>query len=118
GLLLLGADSPGAAALKASARSRVETFGTAEDADWQAYDVEPVGASTRFLLRRGVSPFGRFEVPLVGLHNVRNVMAAIAVATEAGISAERIAEGLKLFAGVKRRLEVVGKTAGVVVYDD
>ena len=57
-------------------------------------------------------------MPLIGAHNVRNALAAIAVAAEVGISAERIAEGLRRFAGVKRRLEIVGTAAGVTVYDD
>jgi len=49
---------------------------------------------------------------------VRNALAAIAVATEVGIRRERIEEGLRAFAGVKRRLEVVGVADGVTVYDD
>jgi UDP-N-acetylmuramate: L-alanyl-gamma-D-glutamyl-meso-diaminopimelate ligase len=118
GLLLVGADSPAARALTAGAKSRVETFGTGEDADWQAHDIRPAGASTSFAVRRGGSPFGTFEVPLVGEHNVRNALAAIAVATDIGIDASRIREGLRSFAGVKRRLEVVGVAAGVTVYDD
>jgi UDP-N-acetylmuramate: L-alanyl-gamma-D-glutamyl-meso-diaminopimelate ligase len=118
GLLLIGADSPGARALVDRAASRVLTFGTAPDVDWQAADLEAEGALTRFNVRRGGSPFGEFELPMVGAYNVRNALAAIAVATEVGISAERIAEGLRLFAGVKRRLEVVGVADGVTVYDD
>jgi len=98
--------------------SRVETFGTGEGLDWQAHDLEPAGASTWFKIRRGGMPFGVFEVPLVGAYNVRNATAAIAVATEVGISVERIAEGLRAFAGVKRRLEIVGVVDGVTVYDD
>jgi UDP-N-acetylmuramate: L-alanyl-gamma-D-glutamyl-meso-diaminopimelate ligase len=39
GLLLLGADSPHAAELRASAVSPVETFGTADDATWHAADI-------------------------------------------------------------------------------
>ena len=118
GLLLIGADSPGARALADAAKSRVETFGTGEGLHWQAHDLEPAGASTRFNVSRSGAFFGRFEVPLVGAYNVRNATAAIAVATEVGISVERIAEGLRLFAGVKRRLEVVGDAGGVTVYDD
>jgi UDP-N-acetylmuramate: L-alanyl-gamma-D-glutamyl-meso-diaminopimelate ligase len=118
GLLLVGADSAGARTLTETAVSRVETFGTSEDVDWQAHDLEPAGGGTRFNVRRGGSPFGRFEVPLVGAHNVRNATAAIAVATEVGTSVERIGEGLRSFAGVKRRLEVVGIADGVTVYDD
>jgi UDP-N-acetylmuramate: L-alanyl-gamma-D-glutamyl-meso-diaminopimelate ligase len=118
GLLLLGADSPGALALKESARSRVATFGTGSGLDWQAHDLEPRGTSTRFRVRRDGMPFSDFEVPLLGTHNVRNALAAIAVATEVGISPERAAEGLRRFTGVKRRLEVVGAVSGITVYDD
>jgi UDP-N-acetylmuramate: L-alanyl-gamma-D-glutamyl-meso-diaminopimelate ligase len=49
---------------------------------------------------------------------VRNALAAIAVATEVGVSGQKIAEGLRLFAGVKRRLEVIGTVGDVTVYDD
>jgi UDP-N-acetylmuramate: L-alanyl-gamma-D-glutamyl-meso-diaminopimelate ligase len=118
GLLLVGADSEGARAATERAVSRVETFGTGDGLDWQAHDLEPDGGVTRFKVRRGGSPFGRFELPLVGAHNVRNALAAIAVASEAGVSAERMADGLREFAGVKRRLEIVGVADGVTVYDD
>jgi UDP-N-acetylmuramate: L-alanyl-gamma-D-glutamyl-meso-diaminopimelate ligase len=118
GLLLIGADSPAARALTSHAVSRVQTFGTAPDAEWQAHDLEPAGASTRFRVRRGGSPFGTFEVPLVGAYNVRNALAAVAVAVEVGIGPERITDGLRAFAGVKRRLEIVGVADGVTIYDD
>jgi UDP-N-acetylmuramate: L-alanyl-gamma-D-glutamyl-meso-diaminopimelate ligase len=118
GLLLVGADSAGALALKSSAVSRVATFGTAGGVDWQADDIEAASTSTRFRVRKGGRPFGAFEVPLLGAHNVRNALAAIAVASEIGIGADRVAEGLRLFAGVKRRLEVIGRADGVTVYDD
>jgi UDP-N-acetylmuramate: L-alanyl-gamma-D-glutamyl-meso-diaminopimelate ligase len=96
----------------------VETFGLGEDVDWQAHDLAVSGASTRFGVRRRRSPFGVFDLPLVGAHNVRNAWAAIAVATELGVGPERIAEGLSRFAGVKRRLEIFGTADGVTVYDD
>ena len=118
GLLLIGADSPRARSLVAAAVSPLQTFGLAEDVDWQAHDLEVSGEMTRFRVRRRGSPFGSFEAPLVGAHNVRNATAAIAVATEVGVSVERIAEGLRMFAGVKRRLELVGTSDGVMIYDD
>ena len=125
GLLIVGADSPRAAELASLAKSRVQTFGTltiggdtGPAMTWQAHDIEPAGASTRFRVRREGMPFGTFEVPLVGTHNVRNALAAMAVAVDVGISVERIDEGLRMFAGVKRRLEIVGIADGVTVYDD
>ena len=118
GLLLIGADNAGARALTPAAVSRVETFGLGHDVDWQAHDVEADGEVTRFRVRRSGSPFGEFQIRMMGAYNVRNALAAIAVATDVGVSPERIAEGLRLFAGIKRRLEVVGTASGVTIYDD
>ena len=57
GLTLLGADSPDAAALGARARSRVQTFGTAEGADWRAVDLMASGEGTEFrVLDQGARP--------------------------------------------------------------
>jgi len=118
GLVLLGADSEGALALKGGAVSRTQTFGTAPGLDWRACELEAAGQSTRFQVRRAGAPFGSFEVPLVGTHNVRNALAAIAVGVEAGLAPDQVARSLQLFAGVKRRLEMIGTAAGVTVYDD
>jgi UDP-N-acetylmuramate: L-alanyl-gamma-D-glutamyl-meso-diaminopimelate ligase len=118
GLLLVGVDSPEAKALIPAAKSRVQTFGLGDSVDWQGHDVEAAHDVTRFKVRRGGLPFGAFEMTLVGLYNVRNALAAIAVATEVGIGVDRIAEGLRSFNGVKRRLEVVGVADGVTIIDD
>jgi UDP-N-acetylmuramate: L-alanyl-gamma-D-glutamyl-meso-diaminopimelate ligase len=118
GLLLIGADSPRALALREYAKSRVETFGTADGSDWQAHDVRSAGASTAFKVRRRGDAFGEFDVPLLGTHNVRNALVALAIAAEVGVDQGRSRIALKRFAGVKRRLEIVGEADGVVVYDD
>jgi UDP-N-acetylmuramate: L-alanyl-gamma-D-glutamyl-meso-diaminopimelate ligase len=118
GLLLLGADSPEAAAMRASARSPLETFGLDEEADWHAYGVRVTGTGTSFAVRHAGKSLGRFEVPMLGAHNVRNALAAMAVADGVGIDAQSIAAGLARFKGVKRRLEALGTVAGVTVYDD
>ena len=118
GLTLLGIDSADAAALAARAQSRVQTFGTHEGADWRAVDSESRGGSTRFRVLHKGSDEGPFEVPLVGTHNVRNALAAVAVGRECGIAIETLRTGLAEFRGVKRRLEVVGVRRDIVVYDD
>ena len=118
GLLLLGHDSPHAAGLKDRAVSPVETFGTSEGATWQATDIEHADGTTRFTIRRGGEAFGRYESPLLGLHNVRNALAAVAVASHVGVAPGDVAAGLAEFRGVKRRLETVGVRDGVTVLDD
>ena len=118
GLLLLGADSPDAAALEARAVSPVETFGLGEGATWQAHDLRTRDGITRFGVRRRGEPYGAFESPLLGVHNVRNALAAIAVGARAGMGPDQLADGLRAFKGIKRRLEVIGVARGVTVLDD
>ncbi len=118
GLLLVGADSPDALALKNVAVSPVETFGLADSADWRAADVTVSAAGQSFDVWHRGSLFATLQIPLFGVHNVRNALAAIAVANAVSVPAARIAEGLRQFLGVKRRLEIYGEAGGVTVYDD
>ncbi len=118
GMLLLGADSPHAASLIAHAVSPVQTFGTSDEATWQASAIEHADGVTRFTVRRSGEPFGQFESPLLGLHNVRNALAAIAVGGHVGLRASQLAEGLSTFKGIRRRLETIGVRRGVTVIDD
>jgi UDP-N-acetylmuramate: L-alanyl-gamma-D-glutamyl-meso-diaminopimelate ligase len=118
GLLLLGADSADAHALQRVAVSPVETFGVNEGATWRALDIAHRDGLTHFEVRRDGQPFGRFASPLLGVHNVRNALAAVAVGARAGLGAAALADGLRAFKGIKRRLEIVGERRGVTVFDD
>jgi UDP-N-acetylmuramate: L-alanyl-gamma-D-glutamyl-meso-diaminopimelate ligase len=118
GLLLLGADSPDAAALQRAAASPVETFGLSEGATWRALDISHKDGLTHFDVHSHGRAFGRFVSPLLGVHNVRNALAAVAVGARAGLTAGALAEGLRTFRGIKRRLEIVGERRGITVLDD
>ena len=118
GLLLLGADNAEALALRERAKCRVETFGLSDGADWQAHDLRVDGTSTTFSVRRNGTPVGQFELSLLGAYNVRNALAAIAVGATVGLHTDTLADGLRRFKGVRRRMELRGTAAGVSVYDD
>jgi len=118
GLTLLGIDSPDAATLAPLARSRVQTFGLSPAAEWRALDVVTGGSHTSFNVVQGSRDRGRFKLSMLGEHNVRNALVAIAVGAELGLDIEALRGGLAAFAGVKRRLEVVGEVRGITVYDD
>jgi UDP-N-acetylmuramate: L-alanyl-gamma-D-glutamyl-meso-diaminopimelate ligase len=128
GLTLVGVDSPDAAALVPLARSRVQTFGLSAGAEWRAHDIvfEAKDASaesgapggSRFRVMHAGDDLGWFALPMVGAHNVRNALAALAVGVEMGVPVDRLREGLAAFLGVKRRLDLVGERAGVAVFDD
>ena len=118
GLLLLGADSPHAHELAPMAVSPVETFGLMDGATWRADEIEHRDGVTHFTVRRAGDRIGRFESPLLGVHNVRNALASIAVGTYVGLAPDVLASGLRQFKGIKRRLETVGVARGVTVLDD
>jgi UDP-N-acetylmuramoylalanine--D-glutamate ligase len=58
------------------------------------------------------------ELMLPGSHNLENVLAAIAVAFEAGAKVERIQQVLRTFEGVKHRLQLVRELHGVRYFND
>ncbi|MDP6609452.1 MAG: UDP-N-acetylmuramate:L-alanyl-gamma-D-glutamyl-meso-diaminopimelate ligase [Vicinamibacterales bacterium] len=118
GLLLLGADRVEASALALEARCRVESFGLSTGADWRAVDVAASARGTTFGISRGGEPFAEVASPLLGGYNVRNVLAAVAMAADVGLEPASIAEGVASFEGVRRRLEPRGEVRGVTVYDD
>lgn len=67
----------------------------------------------------GGSLCGRASLPLVGRHNARNTLAALAIASEAARAPlDKAIAALPSFRGSKRRQELVGITKGVSVYDD
>ncbi len=58
------------------------------------------------------------EIPLKGAHNVENVLAAVAAARLAGVSAETIARVVRGFHAVEHRIEFVARHGGVEFYND
>jgi UDP-N-acetylmuramate--alanine ligase len=65
-----------------------------------------------------VEGVGFFKLFVHGEHNVRNALAAIAVARELGIDAHVTAAALAKFLGVDRRFQILGDYGGALVVDD
>ena len=82
GLTVLGVDSEHAQGLRPFAKSRVVTVGLGQDADWQAHAVRSVEGITRFEVTHGGAAWATVDTTLLGLHNVRNILATIAVAAD------------------------------------
>lgn len=58
------------------------------------------------------------QLPLKGLHNAANVMAALALGEAAGVDVARMLPGLRTFRSLPHRVEPVAERAGVVYIDD
>jgi len=93
-------------------------YGTADDADIRAHTIQADGTRMRFTVeRRTIRRHGskpgplQIELNLPGLHNVRNALAAIGIATELGVRDEAIVKALAEFSGVGRRFQRYGDIA-------
>lgn len=122
GQLIVGIDSPVAAKvldeMRPKLHTQIETFGTSDQAKWQARYIDFTGDLTRFTVFREGRPFSEFETNLIGEFNVRNCLAVIIAADAWGISKDRVQEAFRTFKSVKRRVEVRGVERGVTVIDD
>ncbi|MCX8082141.1 MAG: UDP-N-acetylmuramate--L-alanine ligase [bacterium] len=58
------------------------------------------------------------KLAISGIHNIRNALAAIAVARYLDVPWKSIKNGLKNFNGVHRRCEIIGRAGGVTILDD
>jgi UDP-N-acetylmuramate: L-alanyl-gamma-D-glutamyl-meso-diaminopimelate ligase len=122
GRLIVGIDSPVVREvleeMKGKLHTNIETFGTSDDAKWQARYIDFSGDVTRFTVFKDAHSWGEFETNLIGEFNVRNCLAVIIAADAWGVSQEKIKEALQTFKSVKRRVEVRGVERGVTVIDD
>ncbi len=122
GRLIVGVDSPIVREvldeMSGKLHTNIETFGTSDDAKWQARYIDFSGDVTRFTVFKDGNSWGEFETNLIGEFNVRNCLAVIIAADAWGISKEQIEEAFRTFKSVKRRVEIRGVIGGVTVIDD
>ncbi len=122
GRLIVGIDSPVVREvldeMSGKLHTNIETFGTADDAKWQARYIDFSGDLTRFTVFKDGNRWSEFETNLIGEFNVRNCLAVIIAADAWGISKEKMQEAFRTFKSVKRRVEIRGVERGVTVIDD
>ncbi len=94
------------------------TYGIEQSADFRAVNIEIKKGMPTFDIRKGGEFFARVELSVTGYHNIYNSLAAAAAADLAGLSPEKIAEGLHKFTGAMRRMDLKGKLHGAYIYDD
>lgn len=87
------------------------TYGLSEQADFRIVDVKQDKMRSTFTVLRPEHNPITASINLPGLHNVQNATAAIAVATDEGVSDDVIISALAKFQGVGRRFQVYGEYA-------
>jgi UDP-N-acetylmuramate--alanine ligase len=124
GLAVMCIDDPVVRELLPEISKPVLTYGfESADADVRGVDLQQQGPHTHFRVQRKDHPKElSVTLNMPGAHNAQNALAAIAVATELGVSDEAIQNGLAGFEGIGRRFQVYGElqtTVGnVLLVDD
>jgi UDP-N-acetylmuramate--alanine ligase len=138
GLAVVCSDDPGVNDILADIGRSVTTYGVDDGADVQAVNISFDAARSEFDVIRqkrtsaaepphedtadAMSPVLHVSLMLPGMHNVRNALAAIAVADELQIGDEAVVRALEKFEGIDRRFQNLGeiKTAvgKVLLVDD
>ncbi len=121
GAAIVCADDPLAKRIAERIRRRCVTYGlraVSPDADLVADGIELSRGEVSFRAMLRGEDLGRVRIHGVGLHTVRNAMAAVLVGMELEIPVDRIRAGLAEFRGVDRRFQKRGEERGVTVIDD
>lgn len=113
GFCVLNNDCRFTESLRATTDARVITFSVDGDGDLNATDVWFHGAGTTFRLN------GRFEVtsPLLGLHTVQNLLAALCACVGLGLGLEQVLPAVSRLKTDRRRMERI-ELGGLTLFDD
>ena len=102
--------------LKSTPEKQIVRFGLGENCDWRAVELEADTEGTKFIC---VHDGKRVEmyVPAAGEHNVRNALAAVAVAVEVGVPEEKAVAAIRTYAPPAMRQQIK-EAHGITLIDD
>ncbi len=117
--IVLCSDDKTANTLPTPSTAEVIRYGTeSPDARLVARNIHPSASGTRFDVLYDGKSFCSVELPIPGVHNVRNALAAIGAGIALDANPERLCEGLAGYSGVERRFQRLGEFQGAALVDD
>jgi len=118
GNVFLNMDDENVVSLIPELKRPIVTFGLTTQADVRISAPSYETCSSTFTVHHNGDTLGEATINLPGLFNIRNALAAIAVALEFEMPWEKIRKALGSFKGVIRRFEIKGEVDGITVIDD
>ena len=112
GILIVNGDCPGIVALAKKQSKKFLTFGTNADCDYRAENIHSDGLSSDFKIN-GID----IHVPLAGLGNASNILAAWAVCDQFSVSLSDFADVIKTISPVSMRTEMLNIGSLTVIND-
>ncbi len=119
GFAVICLDEPNLRAITPKLEKQIVTYGlSSPEAKYKAKGIQQLGAKLKATITRGGETIGELELGVPGEHNLKNALAAIAIADILAIPFEVTKKALKKFGGAQRRFSVMGEVNGVLVIDD
>ncbi len=118
GFSVLCLDHPAIQEIIPRVEKKFFTYGFGTQADCVGEEFRYENGETVFSVKRRGERLGEIRLLMPGRHNADNALAAAAVSLELDVSFADIQRGLREFDGIGRRLERIGASAGVTIFDD
>lgn len=118
GLVAVGIDDNGVKEILNQINKKVVTFGLSRHSDYSASNIKFLEDKTEFDVHEFGEKLGSISIKIPGNHNIKNALAAIAVARQMQIDFEVIKSALQQFTGVYRRFDIKGEVDNIMVVDD
>jgi UDP-N-acetylmuramate--alanine ligase len=119
GAAVICMDDPNVQLIIPKIKRRRVTYGMTAQADISAYAISFDDAfGSKFSVRCRGEQLGEIHLPVPGMHNVYNALAATAVAMEMEIPFEKVVEAFATFKNANRRFQFKGEVNGITVIDD
>lgn len=118
GTLVVNGEDRNVAEALSDIDKRIETFGMTDECFWRGVILNPDRGHVNMEIIRDNEAFGSLRVPLPGLHNAYNTLAAIALLSNVGLESDAIIRHIEKFEGTRRRIELKGEVNGLMVVDD
>ncbi|MCK5595558.1 UDP-N-acetylmuramate--L-alanine ligase [bacterium] len=96
----------------------ITTYGMSKNADIRADNLIREGFSTNFDVYKNAELLGSIKIGVQGKHNVINMLAAVALGMEIGLSFDSIKKALQSFRGVDRRFQIKAHIGNMMIIDD
>ena len=116
GKVFVNGDDDLLSTLKSTPEKQIVRFGLGENCDWRAVELEADTEGTRFICMHDDKRVEMY-VPAAGEHNVRNALAAVAVAVEVGVPEEKAVAAIRTYAPPAMRQQIK-EAHGVTLIDD
>ena len=117
GFVVLCLDEPALQDIIPLINKKVFTYGLTSQADVRAIDISHDKYSSTYTVIYKGEELGKITLNIPGVHNVKNSLVAVTIATELGISFDVIKKSLESFTGVYRRFETKYNN-DILVVDD